>query len=118
MVARKINGILTSTEAFENLYPFESHFIKINGHTMHYIDEGKGTPILMVHGNPTWSFYFRRLISGLSADFRAIVPDHIGCGFSDKPDEKHYNYTLKSRIEDLDSLIKQLDINDISFENI
>jgi cis-3-alkyl-4-acyloxetan-2-one decarboxylase len=112
MVARKINGILTSTEAFENLYPFESHFIKINGHTMHYIDEGKGTPILMVHGNPTWSFYFRRLISGLSADFRAIAPDHIGCGFSDKPDEKNYNYTLQSRIKDMDTLIKRLNIKE------
>ena len=118
MVAGKIKGVHTSTkypnenENLKNLYPFKSHFIKINGHKMHYIDEGKGTPVLMLHGNPTWSFYFRRVISGLSADFRAIAPDHIGCGFSDKPDEKNYNYTLQSRIEDLAKLIERLNIKE------
>jgi haloalkane dehalogenase len=79
---------------------------------MHYVDQGRGRPVLMVHGNPTWSFYFRHLISGLSSDFRTIAPDHIGCGFSDKPSAKNYDYTLDQRVADLDALVKSLDINE------
>ncbi|MBC2705259.1 alpha/beta fold hydrolase [Desulfobacula sp.] len=112
MVERLINNKLTSTKNFEGLYPFESKFININGHDLHYIDEGEGKPVIMVHGNPTWSFYYRHLIKTLSPDFRTIAPDHIGCGFSDKPDPGAYNYTLESRIKDLDSLIHQLNINE------
>jgi cis-3-alkyl-4-acyloxetan-2-one decarboxylase len=112
MVERRINGMLTSTKAFKDIYPFKSSFTNVNGHIMHYIDKGNGKPVLMLHGNPTWSFYFRRLISTLSKDFRAIAPDHIGCGFSDKPDEKNYDYTLQSRINDLDTFISQLNIKE------
>ena len=112
MVEKIINNKLTSTKGFENLYPFESKFVDINGHALHYIDKGEGKPVLMVHGNPTWSFYYRHLIQHLSKGFRTIVPDHIGCGFSDKPDEKTYNYTLKSRVKDLDTLIAQLNIKE------
>lgn len=111
MVEKIINNCLTSTKDFEDIYPFKSNFKKINGHELHYVDEGQGPPVLMVHGNPTWSFYFRNLIKDLSKDHRTIVPDHIGCGFSDKPDADSYDYTLQSRVNDLDSLIKGLDIN-------
>ena len=52
---------------------------------MHYLDEGRGEPVVMLHGNPTWSFYYRELIGGLAPDYRGIAPDHIGCGLSDKP---------------------------------
>lgn len=112
MVEKIINNKLTSTKDFEDLYPFESSFMNINGHDLHYIDKGKGRPVIMVHGNPTWSFYYRHLIHTLSQDFRAIAPDHIGCGFSDKPDTKAYNYTLESRVKDLDTLIDNLDIDE------
>lgn len=112
MVEKKINGTLTSTKGFEDLFPFDSHFLDINGHALHYIDKGQGKPVLMVHGNPTWSFYFRHLIQALSKNFRTIAPDHIGCGFSDKPDANTYHYTLESRVKDLDSLISQLNINE------
>ena len=86
--------------------------MNINGHDLHYIDKGEGKPVLMIHGNPTWSFYFRGLIQSLSNDFRTIALDHIGCGFSDKPDAKTYKYTLESRVKDLDSLITRLKINE------
>ena len=86
--------------------------MNINGHDLHYIDQGEGKPVLMIHGNPTWSFYFRGLIQSLSNDFRTIALDHIGCGFSDKPDAKTYKYTLESRIKDLDILITRLKINE------
>jgi len=112
MVEKRINDKLTSTNGFEDLYPFDSHFMNINGHDLHYIDKGEGKPVLMVHGNPTWSFYFRHLIKSLSRNFRAIAPDHIGCGLSDKPSAKTYEYTLESRVKDLDSLIRHLNINE------
>lgn len=112
MVEKIINNKLTSTRGFEDLYPFESKFVTINGHDLHYIDKGNGNPVIMVHGNPTWSFYYRHLIQTLSPDFRAIAMDHIGCGFSDKPGADAYDYTLASRIKDLDTLIRYLDINE------
>jgi cis-3-alkyl-4-acyloxetan-2-one decarboxylase len=112
MVEKCINNKLTSTKGFENLYPFNSNFMNINGHDLHYIDKGEGKPVLMIHGNPTWSFYFRGLIQSLSNDFRTIALDHIGCGFSDKPDAKTYKYTLESRVQDLDTLITRLKINE------
>jgi haloalkane dehalogenase len=112
MVEKIINNQLTSTKDFEDLYPFESSFMNINGHDLHYIDKGKGKPVIMVHGNPTWSFYYRHLIHTLSQGFRAIAPDHIGCGFSDKPNTTAYNYTLESRVKDLDTLIDYLNIDE------
>jgi len=80
---------------------------------MHYLDEGPrdAPPVLMLHGNPTWSFYFRNLVRALSTRYRCIVPDHIGCGLSDKPDDEKYDYTLANRIEDVDTLISQLDLS-------
>ncbi len=107
-----INGTLTSTRAFAELYPFESKFMDIRGHELHYIDEGQGKPVVMVHGNPTWSFYFRHLLTSLSKNFRAIALDHIGCGFSDKPNAKTYSYTLESRVNDLETLINRLNITE------
>jgi haloalkane dehalogenase len=62
----------------------------------------------MLHGNPTWSFYYRNLVLALRDRYRCIVPDHIGCGLSDKPADDAYDYRLQSRIEDLDTLIASL----------
>ena len=96
---------------FRHLYPFESHFLDINGLAYHFIDEGCGDPLIMLHGNPTWSFYYRSLIQGLSDRFRTIAPDHIGCGLSDKPDLKRYDFRLKSRVDDLEKLMQHLALN-------
>jgi haloalkane dehalogenase len=112
MVARQINNRQISTQGFEDLYPFEPHFLNIRGHDLHYVDQGEGPMVVMVHGNPTWSFYYRNLITHLSKSFRTIAPDHIGCGFSDKPGPKNYDYTLASRVADLDSLIQHLKPNE------
>jgi haloalkane dehalogenase len=81
------------------------------GLRLHYLEEGSGEPVVMVHGNPTWSFFFRRLVETLSATHRAIVPDHIGCGLSDKPDDSRYRYTLASRVDDLEALLDHLDVD-------
>ena len=95
-----------------HLYPFKSHYLDINGLKYHYIDEGQGDPIVMVHGNPTWSFYYRELIKALSGRYRCIVPDHIGCGLSDKPGVRDYDYRLHSRIDDLENLLDTLTIHE------
>jgi haloalkane dehalogenase len=95
-------------ENFHRLYPFRSHWMTVNGHRCHYIDEGHGPAVLLLHGNPTWSFYYRNLISALAPDFRVIAPDHIGCGLSDKPDRHRYAYRLENRVADLESLIRRV----------
>jgi haloalkane dehalogenase len=93
---------------FQHLYPFESHYLNLRGLDYHFVDEGSGDPIVMIHGNPTWSFYFRALIKGLSSQFRAIVPDHIGCGLSEKPHPRDYDYRLVNRVDDIEMLIDHL----------
>ena len=93
-----------------HLYPFESRFFDRDGLRMHYLDEGEGEPVVMVHGNPTWSFYYRRLISALSRTRRCIAPDHIGMGLSDKPGDDRYEYTLASRVDDLGRLLDHLEV--------
>ena len=97
---------------FKHLYPFDSHFLSVNGWKYHYLDEGRGEPVVMLHGNPTWSFYYRNLVQGLSDSFRAIVPDHIGCGLSEKPSPKHYGYRLKNRVDDLECFLDKLGLRD------
>jgi len=93
-----------------DLYPFAGTVRTVNGFRMHVLDEGSGDTVIMLHGNPTWSFFFRDLVLGLRGAHRVIVPDHIGCGLSDKPDEQSYEYTLRRRVDDLDAMIAQADI--------
>lgn len=96
----------------KDLYPFSGQFLDRDGLRYHYLDEGNGAPVVMLHGNPTWSFYYRNLVQALSADYRTIVPDHIGCGLSDKPGDDRYDYTLKSRVDDLERLLDHLGISE------
>ena len=79
---------------------------------MHYVDEGNGPAVVMLHGNPTWSFYYRELIKGLCDGFRVVVPDHIGCGPSDKP--QVYDYTLATHIDNLAHLIDHLGLDEVT----
>ncbi len=127
-------------EQYRDLYPFAGHWLAVgeprgipeeapqdvgrNGRPspessaravaaaprMHYLDEGAGQPVLCLHGNPTWSFYYRGLVAGLSDRYRVIVPDHVGCGLSDKPDDSRYDYTLESRVRDVEALLAHLRI--------
>jgi cis-3-alkyl-4-acyloxetan-2-one decarboxylase len=89
------------------IYPFEDHYLDLDGLKYHYIDEGPrdGEAVVMVHGNPSWSFYYRELVKALRSDYRVIVPDHIGCGMSDKPSDDLYEYSLERRVIDLEKLI-------------
>src|SRR5205807_5294635 len=83
-----------------------------DGLRYHYVDEGSGDPVVMVHGNPTWSFYFRGLIAGLRDRCRVVAPDHIGCGLSDKPSDERYSYRLERRADDLAALLDHLGIRE------
>jgi len=96
----------------DTLFPFKRNYLDRNGHKYHYLNEGTGEPVVMVHGNPSWSFYYRNLVTALSADYQCIVPDHIGCGLSDKPDDRNYQYTLENRIDDLEALLDSLAIKE------
>ena len=81
------------------------------GVRLHYLDEGEGEPVVMVHGNPSWSFYYRKLAEALSPDYRVVVPDHVGCGRSDKPGDDRYTYTLERRVDDLEALLDRLGVD-------
>jgi len=94
--------------SWRELYPFESRFVEIDSQRLHYVDEGAGVPLLFVHGNPTWSFYWRNLILGLRDRYRCVAIDHMGCGLSDKPQD--YEYTLARRIDDLVAVVEHLDL--------
>ena len=93
-----------------SLYPFADHFLDRGGLRLHYLDEGQGEPVVMLHGNPTWSFHFRSLVLALRAQYRVVVPDHMGMGLSDKPDDGQYRYCLQSRADDLAALLYHLNI--------
>ncbi|WP_279384383.1 alpha/beta fold hydrolase [Geotalea toluenoxydans] len=92
-------------------YPFTGNYLDLNGLAYHYLDEGSGDPVVMVHGNPSWSFYYRNLVLALRDRYRCIVPDHMGCGFSDKPDDDRYDYTLPRRVDDLERLLDHLQLS-------
>lgn len=98
----------------EQLYPFAGHRLELDGLSMHYVDEGAGPPVLMVHGNATWSISYRQLVLGLRDRYRCIAPDLIGMGRSDVPGDDRYEYTLERRADDLDRLVTALDLNDIT----
>lgn len=100
----------------ESEYPFASHFLQTPMGQMHYVDEGPAnelSTVLAVHGNPSWSFLYRALIKGLSQDRRVVVPDHIGFGLSDKPDDEAA-YTLRAHIDHLEALVLDLDLKNIT----
>lgn len=101
-----------SRASWRSLYPFASHELRIDGQRYHYVDEGRGSPLLMVHGNPTWSFYWRNLITGLRDQSRAIAVDHVGCGLSDKPAD--YPYTLARHVDNLTEFVERLDLRQIT----
>ncbi len=94
----------------ESLYPFTSRYYDLGGLKLHYVDEGAGDPVVCLHGNPSWSFYYRELIKDLSGSHRVLAPDHMGCGLSDKPDDSRYEYRLQRRIDDLETWLDALDI--------
>jgi haloalkane dehalogenase len=95
------------------LYPFEDRWAEVGGHTVHYVDEGNGPPLLMLHGNPTWSFTWRRVIEGLRDRFRCIAPDLPGFGLS-KRTPAGYGFTPAEHAEAIEQLVQHLDLRDVT----
>ncbi len=87
-------------------YDFESRYVQLKDGRMHYVDEGTGPVLLLLHGNPTWSFLYRHLIHGLKDRFRCIAPDHLGFGLSDKP--KGADYSVSAHVRRLGEFVEKL----------
>lgn len=105
----------TADERFTDLpdFPYKPHYVQVNGLRMHYLDEGKGDPILCLHGEPSWCYLYRKMIPTLSKEHRVIAPDLIGFGRSDKPvDRDAYTYAMHH--DALTAFVKELDLKHIT----
>ena len=107
--------MIKASETFEGTWPFKPNFFEGNGFLQHYIDEGpqQANPIILLHGEPTWGYLYRKFIPELSKKYRVIVPDMMGFGKSETPQDKEY--TLKTHVENLSGLIDNLKLNSITF---
>ncbi len=94
-------------------WPYATRSTLVGGHRMAFVDEGSGPPVLLVHGNPTWGFYYRSLLAALPPlGLRAIAPDHIGMGRSDKPSRRDYPHTLARRVADFGEFVDRLELEE------
>jgi haloalkane dehalogenase len=97
----------------DDLYPFESRYAEVGGARVHYVDEGSGPPLLLLHGNPTWSFLYREIIKGLRDRFRCVAPDHPGFGLSG-PAPPGYGWTPAEHAAVLRAFVAHLDLRDVT----
>jgi len=105
-------GGIQAEETFDGTFPFVPHFTAAPGFRMHYVDEGSGQPIILIHGEPTWGYLYRNFIPELSRHFRVVVPDNMGFGKSETPSDS--DYTLERHARNLGALIEELDLRDIT----
>lgn len=107
--------MIKALETFEGTWPFLPNFFDGNGFQMHYVDVGprQANPIILLHGEPTWGYLYRKFIPELSKSYRVVVPDMMGFGKSETPQDKEY--TLKTHVENLSRLIDNLKLTNITF---
>ena len=107
--------MIKSSETFQGTWPFLPNFFDGNGFLQHYVDEGprEAMPIILLHGEPTWGYLYRKFIPELSNTYRVVVPDMMGFGKSETPQDKEY--TLKTHVENLSRLIEYLNLKNITF---
>ena len=109
----KINeSTVSAQETFDGTWPFEARYTKAPGFSMHYVDEGQGETVLALHGEPTWGYLFRDFIQALSPRYRMVVPDHMGFGKSETPQDR--TYLLQDHIDNLERFVLDLDLQDIT----
>ena len=98
-----------------SLFPYQSAQMEVGGHSLSYVDEGSGPETLLcVHGNPTWSFYYRGVIEAFSSTHRVVAVDHLGCGRSDKPTKRQFSYRFADHRDNLVELIERLDLQRVT----
>lgn len=102
------------TVDWRSAYPWTGLRVRVPGGTMHVLDEGpKDAPVLLaLHGNPTWSFYWRRLVQHYAGAYRVVVPDHLGCGLSDKPQD--WSYRLADHVDNVLHVVDELGLRDVT----
>ena len=105
--------MISADEAFDGTFPFAPRFSEAPGLRMHYVDEGDGEPIVMLHGELTWGYLYRNFIPELAKTHWVIVPDHMGFDKSETPQDR--DYTLKTHVENLAALIEELALREITF---
>ena len=105
----------TPDECFDALpgYAFEPHYLEQDGLRLHYVDEGAGPPVLLLHGEPTWSYLYRKIIPELTSTARAIAPDYLGFGRSDKPSRLE-DYSYDRHTASIARLVEELDLRDVT----
>jgi haloalkane dehalogenase len=96
----------------ERLYPFADHFVELDGGRLHYVDEGEGPVLLCLHGNPTWSFLYREIVTGLRDRFRCVAVDYPGFGLSTAP--PGYGFTPAEHAQAVERLVVELDLRDVT----
>jgi haloalkane dehalogenase len=106
-----VNVFRTPDDRFVELrdFPFEPHYVEQDGLRMHYVDEGNGAPVLLLHGEPTWSYLYRKLIPSLVEVARVVVPDYFGFGRSDKPVERDW-YSYDGHYASIERFVSELDL--------
>jgi cis-3-alkyl-4-acyloxetan-2-one decarboxylase len=100
-------------ETFEGTFPFPPQYHVVKSFAMHFVDEGSGEPVVMLHGDPTWGYLYRHFLPALSQKYRCLVPDHLGMGKSEVPQDASC-YRLEQRIAHLEALLLHLDVRDIT----
>jgi haloalkane dehalogenase len=111
-----VNGVFrTPDERFAELpdFPFVARYVEQDGLRMHYVEEGSGDPVLLLHGEPTWSFLYRRMIPRLASAARVLAPDYFGFGRSDKPTDPGW-YTYDRHCDSVRRLVEELDLRRIT----
>ncbi|HEX6761761.1 MAG TPA: haloalkane dehalogenase [Gaiellaceae bacterium] len=111
----RVDAYRTPDERFAALpgYPFAPRYVEQDGLRMHYLDEGAGMPVLLLHGEPTWSFLYRKLIPTLARGARCIAPDYFGFGRSDKPTDRGW-YSYDRHYASIERLVRELDLRELT----
>ncbi len=104
--------MIQADETFDGTWPYQAKFSSAAGFRQHYVDEGSGRPIVLLHGQPTWGYIYRRFIPPLATTHRVVVPDHMGFGKSETPQDRVY--TLSTHVANLTALIESLDLRNIT----
>jgi haloalkane dehalogenase len=111
-----VTGVFrTPDERFDHLpgYAFEPHYVEQDGLRLHYVDEGAGDPVLLLHGEPTWAYLYRTIVPALVPVARVVAPDYFGFGRSDKPTEIGW-YSYDRHVESVARLVEELDLRDVT----